>query len=169
MTRTAGTSARRAPDRAWWLFKTEPDEFSIDALERCGVEPWGGVRNYQARNFLRDQTRVGDGVMVYHSSCEAPGIVGIATIASTARPDPTQFDPASDYHDPKSRRDAPRWVLVDIAFERKLARPIALAQIRAHSAALDGLALIARGNRLSIMPIAPHHAALILALEMSDA
>ena len=106
--------------RRYWLMKSEPDAFSIDDLERVGVEPWTGVRNYQARNFMRDGMQVGDGVLFYHSNCAVPGIVGTATVASGTYPDETQFDPTSDYFDPKSTREQPRWYLVDVAFERKL-------------------------------------------------
>ncbi|MGB4859452.1 MAG: EVE domain-containing protein, partial [Dokdonella sp.] len=102
--------------------KSEPDAFSIDDLERVGVEPWSGVRNYQARNFMRDGMQPGDGVLFYHSNCQPPGIVGLASVASTAYPDPTQFDSSSHYHDPKSTQEQPRWQLVDVKFERKLKR-----------------------------------------------
>jgi predicted RNA-binding protein with PUA-like domain len=145
--------------------KSEPDEFSIDDLERRGIEPWSGVRNYQARNFMRDTMRIGDRVLFYHSSCAEPGVVGLARVASGPRPDPTQFDPASDYHDPKSTRAAPRWVLVDIAFERRLRRPVSLADIRRHGPKLEGLALLNAGNRLSVMPVLARHFDLITALE----
>ena len=101
--------------------KTEPDTFSIDDLERVGVEPWNGVRNYQARNHMRAM-QPGDGVFLYHSSCAVPGIAGMAKVATAAYPDPTQFDKKSDYYDPKSTREEPRWSLVDVAFERKLAQ-----------------------------------------------
>jgi predicted RNA-binding protein with PUA-like domain len=148
-----------------WLMKSEPEEFSIDDLARRGSEPWSGVRNYQARNFMRDAMKVGDRILFYHSSCAEPGVVGLARVASVPRPDPTQFDPASEYHDPKSTHTTPRWVLVDVAFERRLRRTVSLADIRTHALALDGLALLNTGNRLSVMPVAPHHFALITALE----
>ena len=140
--------------KRYWLMKTEPDTFSIDDLKKVKVEPWNGVRNYQARNFMRDGMQVGDGVLFYHSNCPVPGIVGTATIASTAYPDPTQFDKKSDYYDPKSKPEDPRWVLVDVAFESKLKRTIALDEIKQHADALgEGFALIARGNRLSVLPV----------------
>ena len=140
--------------KRYWLMKSEPDAFSIDDLQRVGTEPWNGVRNYQARNFMRDGMQVGDGVLFYHSNCPVPGIVGTATIASTAYPDPTQFDKKSDYYDPKSKPEDPRWVLVDVAFESKLKRTIALDEIKQHADALgEGFALIARGNRLSVLPV----------------
>ncbi|MCD0281100.1 EVE domain-containing protein [Xanthomonas melonis] len=152
--------------KRYWLMKSEPDTFSIDDLARVGTEPWNGVRNYQARNFMRDGMRVGDGVLFYHSNCKVPGIVGIAKVASTAYPDDTQFDPASDYHDPKSSREDPRWVLVDVAFERKLGRTIALDEIKQHADALgEGFPLIARGNRLSILPVTAAQWKLLLAME----
>ncbi|RJU12639.1 EVE domain-containing protein [Xanthomonas campestris] len=146
--------------------KSEPDTFSIDDLERVGTEPWNGVRNYQARNFMRDGMQVGDGVFFYHSNCKVPGIVGIAKVASTAYPDETQFDRTSDYHDPKAKREDPRWMLVDVAFERKLKRTIALDEIKQHADALgDGFPLIARGNRLSILPVTAAQWKLLLAME----
>lgn len=154
-----------APATGHWLMKSEPDEFSIDDLERRGSEPWSGVRNYQARNFMRDGMKVGDRILFYHSSCAEPGVVGLARVASGPRADPTQFDPASGYHDPKSTRANPRWVLVDVAFERRLRRTVRLADIRAHARALAGLALLNTGNRLSVMPVSHQHFALITALE----
>ncbi|MCE4505669.1 EVE domain-containing protein, partial [Xanthomonas hortorum] len=133
--------------KRYWLMKSEPDTFSIDDLERVGTEPWNGVRNYQARNFMRDGMHVGDGVFFYHSNCKVPGIVGIAKIASAAYPDDTQFDPKSDYHDPKASREDPRWMLVDVSFERKLKRTIALDEIKQQADALgEGFPLIARCN-----------------------
>ncbi|MEE7560551.1 EVE domain-containing protein [Xanthomonas sp. Kuri4-2] len=152
--------------KRYWLMKSEPDAFSIDDLERVGTEPWNGVRNYQARNFMRDDMRVGDGVMFYHSNCKVPGIVGLATVASAAYPDETQFDPGSDYHDPKATREQPRWMLVDVAFDRKLRRTLALDEIKQHAEALgEGFPLIARGNRLSILPVTAAQWKLLLALE----
>ncbi|KTF40731.1 EVE domain-containing protein [Xanthomonas translucens] len=152
--------------KRYWLMKSEPDVFSIDDLQRVGSEPWNGVRNYQARNFMRDGMRVGDGILFYHSNCKLPGIVGVATVASAAYPDDTQFDPESDYHDPKATREQPRWYLVDVAFERKLTRTIALDEIKQHSDALgEGFALTARGNRLSVFPVTAAQWKLLLALE----
>ncbi|MFN3564950.1 MAG: EVE domain-containing protein [Burkholderiaceae bacterium] len=137
----------------YWLMKSEPDECSIDdALAAPGsVVPWTGVRNYQARNFMRDQMRIGDGVLFYHSSCDEPGIAGLAEVASRPYPDPTQFDRTSDYFDPASRPDAPRWVLVDIRALRKT-RLVPLAELRAYRA-LANMAVLRRGNRLSITPV----------------
>ena len=152
--------------RRYWLMKSEPDAFSIDDLQRAGVEPWTGVRNYQARNFMRDGMQVGDGVLFYHSSCAVPGIVGTATVASKAYPDPTQFIPKSDYYDPKSTREQPRWHLVDIAFERKLKRTIALDEIKQRADSLgEEFALIRRGNRLSVLPGSAAHWKTLLSLE----
>ncbi|MFC7519708.1 EVE domain-containing protein [Xanthomonas populi] len=152
--------------KRYWLMKSEPDTFSIDDLERVGTEPWNGVRNYQARNFMRDGMQVGDGVFFYHSNCKVPGIVGIAKVASAAYPDDTQFDPTSDYHDPKATREDPRWMLVDVAFERKLKRTISLDEIKQQADTLgEGFALIARGNRLSIMPVTAAQWKLLLGLE----
>ena len=147
-----------------WLLKSEPEEFSIDALARCGVEPWSGVRNYQARNFMRDDMRVGDGVFFYHSNCAEPGIVGLAEVASAAHADPTQFDPKSDYYDAASRREAPRWLLVDVKFRRRLRRTITLDELRQRDD-LGDFALTRRGNRLSVLPVTPAQWKIILALE----
>ena len=154
--------------RRCWLMKSEPQEFSIDTLKKVGVEPWSGVRNYQARNFMRDGMQVGDGVLFYHSNCDEPGVVGIAEVASEAYPDPTQFDARSDYHDPKSTREGPRWLLVDVRFRRKLARTITLAELKA-SAQLADFALIQRGNRLSVLPVTPAQWDFILSLEKRSA
>ena len=152
--------------RRYWLMKSEPDAFSIDDLQRVGVEPWNGVRNYQARNFMRDGMRVGDGILFYHSNTKVPGIVGTATVASHAYPDDTQFDPRSHYHDPKATREEPRWFLVDVAFERKLSRTIALDEIKSRADSLgDEFALIRRGNRLSVFPVSAAQYKFLLSLE----
>ena len=151
--------------RHFWLMKSEPDAFSIDDLERVGTEPWNGVRNYQARNFMR-QMLPGDGVFFYHSNCKVPGIVGIAHVASEAYPDPTQFDPKSDYFEPNSTREEPRWSLVDVAHERTLKRIIPLDEIKQHADALgDGFALTQRGSRLSVLPVTAAQWKLLLSLE----
>jgi len=149
---------------AHWLMKSEPDAYSIDDLERDGREMWDGIRNYQARNLMRDDMRVGDDVFFYHSSCKVPGIVGIARVASESYPDPTQFDPKSRYHDAKSSKDNPRWYLVDIEFVRKLERPIPLTELKAHPG-LDGMLVTRKGYRLSIMPVDAEHWDLVLSLE----
>ena len=147
------TTSTLAPAPRYWLMKSEPDECSIDdalAAPNATV-PWTGVRNYQARNFMRDGMQVGDGVLFYHSSCPEPGIVGIARVASGTRPDPTQFDPASPYHDPKSSPDKPRWLLLDVQALRK-PRCISMAELREHPE-LTGMRVLQRGNRLSITPV----------------
>jgi len=147
----------------YWLMKTEPDEFSIDDLAKKKVEPWTGVRNYQARNFIREM-EAGDGVLFYHSSCEVPGVAGIAEVAATAYPDPTQFDKKSDYYDAASKREEPRWSLVDVKFKRKLKRVIPLAELKDRDE-LEGFALLARGNRLSVLPVSKPQWDFILGLE----
>lgn len=146
-----------------WLMKTEPDTFSIDDLAARGSEPWDGVRNYQARNFIRSMRR-GDAVLIYHSACRQPGVAGIATVAGAPRPDPTQFDPASGHFDAGSRPDAPRWTLVDVRFVRRLKRTIGLDEIRALRG-LGDFALTRRGNRLSVLPVSDAQWRAILALE----
>ena len=152
--------------RRFWLMKSEPDCFSIDDLARVGTEPWTGVRNYQARNFMRNGMRPGDGVLFYHSNCSPPGIAGVASVASDAYPDPTQFDRTSHYFDPKATQEEPRWFNVDVRFERKLARTISLEEIRGHADDLgDEFALIKRGSRLSVMPVSSAQWSLLLSLE----
>lgn len=137
----------------YWLMKSEPDECSIDdALAAPGrLTPWTGVRNYQARNYMRDQMKIGDGVLFYHSSCAEPGIAGLAEVASASRPDPTQFERKSDYYDPKSRREAPLWVLVEVRALRKT-RLVPIAELKAHKA-LAAMWTLRPGNRLSITPV----------------
>jgi len=150
-----GTIGAMTTPRQYWLMKSEPDECSIDdALAAPGqTVPWTGVRNHQARNFMRDAMRVGDGVLFYHSSCAEPGIAGIARVASAAHADPTQFDPGSAYFDPTARPDSPRWLLVDVQALRKT-RLLGLAELRGVPALADMLVL-RRGNRLSITPVTP--------------
>ena len=147
----------------YWLMKTEPDEFSIDDLSKRKVEPWTGVRNYQARNFMREM-KPGDGVLFYHSSCEIPGVAGIAEVATDAHPDPTQFDRKSDYYDAASKREEPRWSLVDVKYKRKLKRVIPLSELKDRRE-LEGFALLARGNRLSVLPVSKPQWDFILGLE----
>ncbi|MEQ9396337.1 EVE domain-containing protein [Haliea sp.] len=150
---------------ACWLLKTEPDTFSIDDLASRPrqTEPWDGVRNYQARNFIRDRMQAGDEVLVYHSSCPVPAVVGLARVASAPRPDPSQFDPDSPRFDAGSDTDHPRWVLVDIRYQRHLPRPVPLAELKQHADALEGFALLKR-SRLSVMPVSDAQRDLILAL-----
>ena len=148
----------------YWLMKSEPSECSIDdamAAPKRTV-PWTGVRNYQARNFMRDAMRVGDGVLFYHSSCPEPGIAGLARVASGTRPDPTQFDKKSPYFDPASKPDAPRWLLLDVQAVRKT-RLLHLAELRAEPL-LAELILLRRGNRLSITPVDAAHWSVICGL-----
>jgi predicted RNA-binding protein with PUA-like domain len=146
----------------YWLMKSEPDEFSIEDLARAPrkTTPWFGVRNYQARNSMRDAMRVGDGVLFYHSSCEVPGIAGIAAVASEPYPDASQFDRKSPYYDPKSGPDEPRWVLVDVKLVRKT-RLMPLEEMRGYPE-LAGMVTLRRGNRLSITPVTPREWELIL-------
>jgi predicted RNA-binding protein with PUA-like domain len=148
----------------YWLMKTEPDTFSIDDLKRKKREAWDGVRNYQARNFMRDDMRVGDGVFFYHSNCAEPGIAGLAEVATDAYPDPSQFDPKSKYFDPGSSRDNPRWMLVDVTFVKKLKRVITLDELKNHKALTD-MRLLRKGNRLSVMPVEAADWKYILGLE----
>jgi predicted RNA-binding protein with PUA-like domain len=136
---------------AYWLMKSEPSECSIDDLVRLRRVPWVGVRNYQARNFMRDQMHIGDGVLFYHSSCPQPGVAGLAEVASAAYPDATQFDPSSPYHDAKSTPEQPRWSHVDVALVRKT-RLLPLTEMRRHET-LATMRVLQTGNRLSITPV----------------
>ncbi|MDH5620910.1 MAG: EVE domain-containing protein [Gammaproteobacteria bacterium] len=147
-----------------WLMKSEPDVFSIDDLAKVGREKWDGIRNYQARNMMRDDMKIGDQVLFYHSSCKEPGVTGIARVASAPYADPTQFDSKSKYFDATSDVTNPRWILVDIEFVRKLSRTISLAEIKADKN-LESMILNRRGNRLSIMPVEKKHWTRILSLE----
>ena len=152
-----------------WLMKSEPDAFSIDDLKACpkGIEPWDGIRNYQARNFMRDRMSVGDRAFFYHSNCKVPGIVGVMTIASEPYPDPTQFDQKSQYFDAKSSPEAPRWLLRDVQYVRHTDRVISLTEIKAHADKLDDFALVRKGNRLSIMPVTDAQWDYLIELEKS--
>ena len=145
----------------YWLMKSEPDEASIDHLAHAPQRtlPWTGVRNYQARNFMRDMMQVGDGVLFYHSSCPQPGIAGIARVASGPKPDPTQFDPKSPYYDPESKAESPRWILVDVQALRKT-KLLSLPEMRANPALAD-MIVLRKGNRLSITPVDEKHWRLI--------
>jgi predicted RNA-binding protein with PUA-like domain len=148
----------------YWLMKSEPQEVSVDdalSAPRSTV-PWTGVRSYQARNFMRDQMRVGDGVLFYHSSCAEPGIVGIARVASTPYADPTQFDRKSPYFDAASSKEAPRWVLVDVQVTKKT-RNLTLPELRT-TPGLEDMIVLRKGNRLSITPVDPKHWRQIVAL-----
>ena len=134
--------------------KSEPDVYSLDDLKRDKRTMWDGVRNYQARNYMRSMA-VGDRVLYYHSNCEVPGVVGVAKVLTPAYPDPTQFDPNDKHYDPTAKRDDPRWSLVDIGFVKKFKRTVSLAELRDHAAALGDFPLIRTGNRLSVMPVTP--------------
>lgn len=149
----------------YWLMKSEPEEFSIDALARVGSEPWSGVRNYQARNFMMKDMRIGDGVLFYHSNTAIPGVAGLAEVVSATYPDPTQFDPKSDYYDSSSPRDNPRWWLVDLGFKRKLKRVISLDELKSAADQLGEFPLLRRGNRLSVLPVTAAQWQFILSLE----
>lgn len=151
----------------YWLMKSEPDSFSIDDLENRPqqTEPWDGVRNYQARNMMRDDMKVGDQIFFYHSNCDVPGIVGIMEVCREGYPDPTAFDPEDHHYDPKSDPDNPRWIHVDVKFIRKLKRNISLQEIKQHAEQLGDFALVRKGNRLSVMPVEKAQWDYILELE----
>ena len=150
----------------YWLMKSEPDAFSIDDLQQRAqqTEHWDGVRNYQARNMLRDQLKVGDQVFFYHSNCATPGIVGLMEVVRAGYPDHTAFDPQSKYFDPKSDPQAPRWFMVDIKYRRHTSRVISLAELKGHEQ-LENMQLVRKGNRLSIMPVSQAEWQYILSLE----
>ena len=150
----------------YWLMKSEPDVFGIDHLKAMPgrTEHWDGVRNYQARNMMRDQMKKGDLVFFYHSNCEVPGIVGIAKVVKEGYPDHTAFDPEAKYYDPKSDPEKPRWYMVDVKFQRKLKRTISLAELK-EAPELGECPLVRKGNRLSIMPITKQQWDFILSLE----
>lgn len=152
------------PAMKHWLMKSEPDEFSIDALARRGREPWTGVRNYQARNFMR-QMAIGDPVLFYHSSCPVPGVYGLAEVVAEAYPDPTQFQKKSHYFDAASKPDEPRWWCVDVGFVRKLSAPVTLERLKADADWFGDFALLQRGNRLSVLPVTAAQFKRILSFE----
>jgi predicted RNA-binding protein with PUA-like domain len=150
----------------YWLMKSEPSAFSIDDLKsmRNQTEHWDGVRNYQARNMMRDQMKVGDRAFFYHSNCKVPGIVGLMEVVREGYPDHTAFEPDSKYFDEKSDPNNPRWYMVNIKYLRQTRRVISLAELKAH-AALENMPLVRRGNRLSIMPVSKNEWDFILSLE----
>jgi predicted RNA-binding protein with PUA-like domain len=153
---------------AYWLMKSEPDVFGIDhlAARKDQTEPWDGVRNYQARNMMRDEMKLGDQVFFYHSNCAEPGIVGIMEVVREGYPDHTAFDPEAKYYDPKSDPDNPRWYMVDVRYVRHLERNITLAELKGLAdGPLAGMPLLRKGNRLSIMPVTAEQWELILSLE----
>jgi predicted RNA-binding protein with PUA-like domain len=153
----------------YWLFKSEPDVFSFADLKARPqqTEPWSGVRNYQARNSMRDLMRVGDLGFFYHSSCPEPGIAGVMRIASGPYPDPTQFNPSDEYFDPKATAEKPIWILVDVAWEKDLKHPVSLDRLR-QTEALADMAILRRGNRLSITPITAAEFKTILKLSQAE-
>lgn len=151
----------------YWLMKCEPDVFSIDDLARQKVEGWYGIRNYQARNMMRDAMRIGDQVFFYHSNVKVPGIVGIMEVISKPYPDPTQFDPNHRYFDPKATPEQPRWVQVDVQYIRHTRRLISLEELKRDDS-LGELPLLRRGNRLSIMPVGKTDWQRILELEAEN-
>ncbi len=154
------------PNMSYWLMKSEPDAFSIDDLAECDnqTEPWDGIRNYQARNFLRDKVKQGDTVLFYHSSCKVPGIVGLATVTSSPFADESAFDPTSAYFDAKSSRDNPRWVAVNLTFKAKLSRVITLSELKSDPNLAD-MVLVSKGARLSVQPVTEKEFEYILGLE----
>jgi predicted RNA-binding protein with PUA-like domain len=149
------TTANRGGDRRYWLFKSEPEAFSFADLEAAPGRTtcWDGVRNYQARNYMRDDMRLGDLVLFYHSNADPTGVVGVAEVVREAYPDPTAFDPADPHHDAKSRSEAPTWVMVDIRAVQPFARIVTLDMLRAVPA-LAGMEVLRRGSRLSVHPVA---------------
>jgi predicted RNA-binding protein with PUA-like domain len=153
--------AQRA--RRYWLMKSEPDVFGIEDLRKKGRTAWDGVRNYRARNFMRDEMAVGDLVLFYHSSASPPGVAGVARVASESYPDPTQFDARSQYRDPKATPDQPRWWLVDVEFVECLPEPVSLAQLK-EDPRLDGMWVTKRGMRLSVQPVDRTHFRRVLRL-----
>jgi predicted RNA-binding protein with PUA-like domain len=150
--------------KRYWLLKSEPEAFSIDDLARARDKTafWDGVRNYQARNLLRDELKPGDGVLFYHSSADPPAVAGTATVTRAGYPDPTQFDARSDHHDPDSPREDPRWFGVDIRWESTFARPIPLEELR-RTPGLEDMVLLQR-SRLSVQPVTPQQWSIIVKL-----
>ncbi len=146
--------------------KSEPDTYPYERLEKEGRTMWDGVRNYQARNYMRDDMSVGDEVLFYHSSTKVPGVVGVARVASEPYPDPTQFDESSEYYDPKATEQEPRWYLVDIEPLERLPRLVSLQEMK-EDPALEDMLLLRRGNRLSVMPVEPEHLARVRELAAS--
>lgn len=149
----------------YWLMKSEPETFGIEHLKKRPkkTEPWDGVRNYQARNMMRDDMQVGDKAFFYHSNCAEPGIVGVVNIVKAGYPDTTAFDPESKYYDPKATLENPRWYRVDVKFEKQFAQTISLSALKQYPQ-LDGMAVLARGSRLSITPVTKTQWDFILAL-----
>ena len=138
----------------YWLMKSEPDVFSIDDLKKKKTSGWDGVRNYQARNYMRDDMKIGDLVLFYHSSCEVPGVAGLAKVSKESHPDPSQFDKKSEYYDPKATKENPRWFMVEVEFVEKFDHVITLTTIK-ETKGLDKMPLVQKGSRLSINPVTP--------------
>ncbi len=136
----------------YWLMKTEPDVFSIETLQKKNKAPWDGVRNYQARNFMKNDMKVGDLVLFYHSSCEPPGVAGVAKVAREAYPDHTSWDTKSEYYDPRSSKEKPLWFMVDVEFVESFPRFVALEELREHPQ-LEKMVVLRKGMRLSIQPV----------------
>lgn len=151
--------------RRYWLMKTEPDVFGLQHLEKCRNRTtlWDGVRNYQARNLLRDEIKQGDGVLFYHSRVQPPAVVAVAEVVREGYPDPTQFDEKAKYHDPKSSPDNPRWFAVDIRLVRELKRPVTLPEMR-ETPGLEDMVLLRKGSRLSVQPVSPEEWKIVNAL-----
>lgn len=147
----------------YWLMKSEPDVFSIDDLKKKKKSGWDGVRNYQARNYMRDDMQLGDLVLFYHSSCEVPGVAGIAKVCKTSHPDPSQFDSKSDYFDPKATEDKPRWFMVEVEFVERFDRVVTLAELKDEKG-LSDMPLVQKGSRLSINPVTASEYKIILGL-----
>ena len=147
----------------YWLMKNEPEDYSVDDLERAGTDYWDGIRNYQVRNFMRDEMSVGDQAFFYHSNCKVPGIFGIMEIASEAYPDHTAWDPNEHYYDPRSTPESPVWLMVDVKFIHKFENPVTLKELRTHPE-LSEMRILQRGNRLSVTPLTREHWNFILGL-----
>jgi len=150
-------------EQRYWLVKSEPDVYSIDDLARDGRTSWSGVRNHRARNLMRDEMKLGDPVLFYHSSADPPGVAGLARVCREGHADPTAWDPKSEYHDPKSTPARPVWMMVDVEFVEKFPALVPLGTLR-DTAALEGMPLLQRGQRLSVQPVSPAHFRIVLKL-----
>ncbi|MEI6231634.1 MAG: EVE domain-containing protein [Planctomycetota bacterium] len=146
---------------AYWLVKSEPDVYPIEQLKKDGSTGWTGVRNYQARNLMRDSMKVGDGVLFYHSNADPKAVVGVASVIKTGIPDPTQFDPKSEYFDPKSKPENPTWIMVEIGYVKTLLRPVTLERLKDRPG-LENMMLTRRGSRLSVQPVTQDEAEIVL-------
>lgn len=148
----------------FWLMKNEPEDYNIDDLKRDKIEPWDGIRNYQVRNMIRDEMMIGDQAFFYHSNCEIPGIYGLMTINTKAYPDHTAFDKKAKYYDPKSKKENPTWLMVDVKYKRKLKKVISLTELKKHKS-LSKMRVVQKGNRLSITKVTKKEWDFILNLE----